>query len=166
MTVETGIVATLVVLAVLVLWLSLRRRPRAVAPVIAASVKRLRPGLYQIDVTITNRGREALIAESLKRVRPRRAKLLAPIKQVSTKDGDFQVWADPDGDAPTTTVPVDLVLAPWGEGAADRNAEGHAVAWLFLSREKYLAALELELATREAGGRRGRYRFGVTLAQA
>jgi hypothetical protein len=160
---ELWIAAALMVAAG-VAWLALRRRRAGPEPLIAASVKKLRRGLYQVEMRITNRGGSALVGESLRRVRPRSALLMSPIKQVSTRDGDFQVWADPDGDAPSAKMPVDLVLGPRQPpaGVASLSAEGIIAAWLFLPKEKDLARLNLELSWREEGGRLRRSSFGVT----
>lgn len=164
MTVETAIVAGVVLVLLLGLVFALRRKPAGEPPLIAASVKPLRRGLYQIDIKVTNRARHALVGETLRRMWPHSAKLLAPIKQVSTREGDFQVWSDPDGDTPSTKIPVDLVLGPWQPegGEVSLSAEGLIAAWLFLPKEKDLARLDLELAMREEGGKLRRHRFGVT----
>jgi hypothetical protein len=164
MTGEIGIVAVAILIAVAALVFAFRRRRAGVEPVIEASTKTLREGLYQIDISITNRAPHALAAESLRRVRPLSARLLAPVKQVATRDGDFQVWSDPDGDKPTTKIAVDLVLGPWqpGGGVVALSAEGHIAAWLFLRKERDLSRLLLELAVREEGGRPRSLRFGVT----
>lgn len=162
---ELWIVAGLM-LAAGAAWVALRRRRAGPEPLIAASIKPLRRGLYQVEVRISNRGGSALVGESLRRVRPRSALLMSPIKQVSTRDGDFQVWADPDGDAPSAKIPADLVLGPWqpASGVLSLSAEGNIAAWLFLPKEKDLARLMLELCWREEGGRLRRSSFGVTPA--
>ena len=167
MTIEIGIVAA-VLIALALLVLALGRRRGGAEPVIEASARPLRKGLYQIDIKVANRAPHAVAAGSLRRVRPLSARLLAPVKQVATRDGDFQVWSDPDGDKPTTKIAVDLVLGPFepGGGVVSLSAEGQVAAWLFLRKERDLSRLLLELALREEGGRLRSSRFGVTPDQA
>ena len=163
---ELGIAAEVLVAGAALL-LAFRRRG-APEPVIEASVKTLREGLYQVDIKITNRAPHAVAGESLRRVRPHSAKLLAPIRQVSTRDGDFQVWSDPEADKPAARIPIDLVLGPWQppDGIVSLSAEGHVAVWLFLPRPSDLGRLVLELSLSQEGGRQSRHRFGVTPAGA
>jgi hypothetical protein len=168
MTVEIGIVAAAILVVLAALVFALARRHGEDRPAIEAKATTLREGLHQIDIKVTNRGPHALAAESLRRVRPLAARLLAPVTQVATREGNFQVWSDPEGDQPTTKIAVDLMLGPWqpAEGVVTSSAEGHIAAWLFLRKEKDLSRLLLELVLREEGGRLRRLRFGVTPASA
>ena len=47
------------------------------------------------------------------------ARLMAPIQQVSTRKGDFQVWSDPTTDKARIGIPLDIALGPndTGRGA-------------------------------------------------
>jgi hypothetical protein len=168
MTVETGIVAAAILLGLAALVLAMARRRADAEPDVEAKAKTLREGLHQIDIKITNRGPHALAAESLRRVRPLAARLLAPVTQVATREGDFQVWSDPESDKQSTKIAVDLVLGPWqpAEGVVTLRAEGHIAVWLFLRKERDLSRLLLELVLREEGGGLRRKRFGVTPASA
>jgi len=40
------------------------------------------------------------------------ARLMAPIQQVSTRKGDFQVWSDPTTDKARIGIPLDIALGP------------------------------------------------------
>jgi len=37
---------------------------------------------------------------------------MAPIQQVSTREGDFQVWSDPTTDKARIGIPLDIALGP------------------------------------------------------
>jgi hypothetical protein len=158
--IQLGIVAGLLGLAALVAGLSVTRRARP-TPIITARFKALQQGWYQIDMTIANRAPHALYGVSLRRVRPSSARLLAPIRAVSTRQGEFQVWADPATDRPTTTIQVGFVVAPYQAGQ-EAASEVHTTAWLFWSKRRERARLTLELTLREEKERPRRYRFTVT----
>jgi hypothetical protein len=51
-------------------------------------------------------------------VRPRAARLMAPIQQVSTREGDFQVWSDPTTDKARIGIPLDIALGRMTQAAA------------------------------------------------
>ena len=160
--IELGIVAGLILLiAAATMWFASRGGRAGSEPIIRASFKKLQEDWYQVSMTVTNLAPYALVGVSLGRVRPRSARLMAPIKSVSTRDGDFQVWSDPAIDWPTTTIPLDLVLGPHEarHGVASRAPEAHANAWLFLPEKSDPVQLTLELALRDGGNNLRRYRF-------
>lgn len=160
--VELGIVAGLILLiAAATLWFASRGGRAGSEPIIKASFKKLQEDWYQVSMTVTNLAPYRLLGVSLGRVRPRSARLMAPIKSVRTRDGDFQVWSDPAVDWPTTTIPLELVLGPHEarHGVASPKSEAHTTAWLFLPEKSDPAQLTLELAMRDGGGGLRRYRF-------
>ncbi len=130
--IELAIVAGFAVLAAVLLWLALRKRAEAAPPLIAASYVWLREGWYQIDMRVINRAPSALGGVSLRCLRPRRARLMAPVTSVSTKDYDFQVWSDPESDKPKKSIPLDFVAGPHeaaaGCGLARLGGPSHRVA--------------------------------------
>jgi hypothetical protein len=67
-------------------------------------------------------------------VRPRAARLMAPIQQVSTREGDFQVWSDLTTDKARIGIPLDIALGPndTGRGRALPAKDAQLTAWLFL----------------------------------
>ena len=156
--------AGLLVIAAATMRLAFGRRPAAAEPVIDASFKELRQGWYQVDMTVTNRAPYGLVGVSLRRVRPGAARLMAPIKSVSTPEGDFQVWSDPAVDKPATTIPIDLVVGPREapHGVVSLRSETHATAWLFLPKRSAPARVTLELAFRGGTKKLRRYRFVAT----
>lgn len=91
------------------------------------------------------------------------ARLLAPIKQVSTRKGEFQVWSHPTTDKATTSIPLDLTLGPHEahSGTVARASEGHVTAWLFLSGDSDPGEVSLELAVLDEAGHLRRYRFAA-----
>ena len=86
------------------------RAQKGEPPIIRASLKELQKGWYQLSITVINRLPYQLFGVSLRRIRPRSARLMAPIISVSTKQGDFQVWSNPAVDKLTTTIPLDIAL--------------------------------------------------------
>jgi hypothetical protein len=103
-------------------------------PLIKASFKELQKGWYQLSLSVANRAPYGLAGVSLRRVRPRSARLMAPVTSVSTRKGDFQVWSDPEVDWPTTSIPVEMVMGSYEapRGGVSRDSEAHMAAWLFL----------------------------------
>lgn len=162
--IQLGLVAGLLVIAAATIKLAFRAGRAAADPIIAASFKELRKGWYQVNMTVTNRTPYGLVGVSLRRVRPASARLMAPIKSVSTQQGDFQVWSDPAIDKPTTTIPLDVVIGPHEvpHGVVSLNSEIHTTAWLFLPKNSEPARLTLELALRDGAKKLRRYRFVVT----
>jgi len=165
--IELAIVAGFAVLAAVLLWLALRKRAEAAPPLIAASYVWLREGWYQIDMRVINRGPSAVGGVSLRCLRPRRARLMAPVTSVSTKDYDFQVWSDPESDKPKKSIPLDFVAAPHGEpqDAASPASEAHPTAWLILPGKQPPGELVLELTLRDARGKLHRYEVTATPQQ-
>ena len=100
------------VLVAAIAWLAFRARKKGEPPIITASLKELQKGWYQLSITVINRLPYQLFGVSLRRIRPRSARLMAPIISVSTKQGDFQVWSNPAVDKLTTTIPLDIALGP------------------------------------------------------
>jgi hypothetical protein len=165
--VQIAIIAALVVVAVVVLWFAFRRRQRGPAPLVAAHYVQLREGLYQIDMLVINRAPFALGGVLLRCLRPRRARLMAPVKSVSTKDYDFQIWSDPESDKPEKSIPLDFVVAPHEarEGGTSPGSEAHLTAWLFLPGSKPPAEVTLELTLRDVRGKLHRYELTSTPQQ-
>lgn len=161
--IELGIVAGLLVLAAVTARLAFRTNRAAADPIITASFKELRQGWYQVDMSVTNRANYALGGVSLRCLRPRSARLMAPIKSVSTKEGDFQIWSDPATDKTAKTIPLDFVVGPReaAKGVASLAFEAHPTAWLFLPGNKPPADIELELTLRDGKGKLYRYRIMV-----
>ncbi len=147
-----GILTLLVSLLALEIYFSARRRP--VEPVIQASAKRLRDGWYQATITMANRSPHALSAVSLRRVKPRSARLMAPISSVSTNEGDFQVWSDPSNDKRSTSIPLDIAL-----DARLGNDEARIIVWIFLPEKAEAAELVLELTMSDPEEKLRRYRL-------
>jgi hypothetical protein len=160
-----GIVVVMVlVTSALAMSFAVRAKRGALQPLIRARFKRLREGWYQANITITNRSPGILVGRSLRRVRPRSARLMAPIAAVSTSEGDFQVWSDPKTDKPVTAIPLSLVIAPRearDDGVA-RGTEALATAWVFVPGKTEPAELVLELTLHDGEEHLRRYRFVVT----
>lgn len=159
---QLGVVVTVVVL--IAGWgvsYALRTMRTAAPPVIRASFSELQKGWYQLQIAVANRAPYGIVVDQLRRVRPRGARLLAPIKQVSTREGEFQVWSHPSTDKATTSIPLALALGPHAaqSGTAARASEGHLTAWLLLSEDKDPAEVALELATFDGAGHLRRYAF-------
>ena len=156
-----GIVVVMVlVTSALAMSFAVRAKRGALQPLIRASFKRLREGWYQASITVTNRSPGILVGMSLRRVRPRSARLMAPITAVSTREGDFQVWSDPATDKPATTIPLGLVIAPRearDDGVA-RGTEAVATAWVFVPGKTEPAELVLELTLTDGEDHLRRYR--------
>ena len=140
---------------------ALRAAKEGAEPVIRASFRELQKDWYQLHIAIANRAPYAVIVDELRRVRPRRARLLAPIKQVSTRKGEFQVWSHPSTDKATPSMPLDLTLGPHEAeaGTVSRAAEGQVTAWLLLPEHSDPAAVVLELALLDGAGHLRRYNF-------
>src|SRR4029077_4232864 len=100
-----------------------RARKKGEPPIITASLKELQKGWYQLSITVINRLPYQLFGVSLRRIRPRSARLMAPIISVSTEQGDFQVWSNPAVDKLLTTIPLSNALGP-PQGAASRRLSG------------------------------------------
>ena len=147
-----GILTLLVSLLALEIYFSATQRP--VQLVIQASAKRLRDGWYQATITMTNRSPQVLSAVSLRRVKPRSARLMAPISSVSTNEGDFQVWSDPSNDKRSTSIPLDIALdSRLGNDAA------RLIVWIFLPQKAAAAELVLELTLSDEEEKLRRYRL-------
>ena len=88
---------------------------------------------------------------------------MAPIKSVSTRKGDFQVWSHPTTDKAKTSIPLDLTLGPHDAhtGTVSRASEGHVTAWLFMPEDSDPADLTLELTLLDGSDNLRCHRFSV-----
>ena len=132
-------------------------------PIIRASFRELQKGCYQVHVAVANQAPYGVVVDELRRVRPRSARLMAPIKSVSTRKGDFQVWSHPTTDKARTSIPLDLRLGPHEAraGTVSRDSEGHVTAWLFLPENCDPVDLTLELALFDGSDNLRCHRFSV-----
>lgn len=132
-------------------------------PLIRARAKELQKGWYQLDMRIANRAPYGMTGVSLRRIRPRAARLMAPITSVSTRKGEFQVWSDPTTDEASTSIPVHLEVGPHEgrHGFAATGSEAQTMAWLFIPGESDLSDLTLELAFMDRARNLRRFKFGV-----
>jgi len=146
-----GILALLVSLLALEIYFGARQRP--LQPVIQASAKRLRDGWYQATITMINRSPHVLSAVSIRRVKPRSARLMAPISSMNTTEGDFQVWSDPSKDKRSTSIPLDIAIDARG------GSEARIIVWIFLPEKAAAAELVLELTMSDAEDKLRRYRL-------
>lgn len=161
---ELGIAVALILLVtVSTIRFAVRSTRAGAEPMIRASIKELQKGWHQVHIAIANQAPYAMVVDELKRVRPRSARLMAPIRSVSTRKGDFQVWSHPTTDKATTSIPLDLTLGPHEAraGAVSRAAQGHVTAWLFLPEEGDPVDVKLELALLDGEGHLRRYRFNA-----
>lgn len=162
---QLGVVVTVVVLiAGWTVSYALRAARVGAPPAIRASFRELQKGWYQLQIAVANRAPYGVIVDELRRVRPRSARLLAPIKQVSTRKGEFQVWSHPSTDKATPSIPLDLALGPHEahSGTVARAAGGQVTAWLFLPEDSDPAGVTLELAVLDGAGHLRRHRFDAT----
>ena len=127
-------VVVIVLIAASTIRFALRSTRTGAEPVIRANARKLKPGWYQLNIAVANRAHYSLVVDELKRIRPRSARLMAPIQSVSTLKGDFQVWSDPTTDKPKTSIPLDVAIAEHEEhhGGFAPRSEAHITAWLFL----------------------------------
>ena len=142
------VVATMVsVLVAAIAWLAFRARKKGEPPIITASLKELQKGWYQLSITVINRLPYQLFGVSLRRIRPRSARLMAPIISVSTKQGDFQVWSNPAVDKLTTTIPLDIALGPHDARQAGvlADSQTQTTVWVFLSKKSDARRLIFDL---------------------
>ena len=109
---QLGVVLVVLTIAASTIGFAFRSRRAGDEPMIKASFRKLQSGWFQLHVSIANQAPYAVIVDELKRVKPRAARLMAPIKQVSTRKGEFQVWSHPTTDKATTSIRLDLHLGP------------------------------------------------------
>jgi hypothetical protein len=142
---------------------ALRSARAGAALAITASFQELQKGWYQLHIAIANRAPYGVVVDELRRIHPRSARLMAPIKQVSTREGAFQVWTHPSTDKTAISIPLDLRLGPREapNGTVSRASEAHVTAWLFLSGSAEAPEVVLELATLDRAGHLRRHRFGA-----
>jgi hypothetical protein len=129
-------------------------------PIIKASFSKLQAGWYQLQISIANEAPYALRVDELKRVSPRAARLMAPIKQVSTREGEFQVWSHPSTDKATASIPLNFILGPHESrtGAVARASQGQITAWLFLPERLDPTELTVEIVALDNAGPHRRHR--------
>jgi hypothetical protein len=74
------------------------------------------------------------------------------------------VWSDPNTDKATTSIPLDIAIAPHElrHGGVVPNSEAQITAWLFLPDGSDPTELLLELAVFDGSDNLRSYRFGVT----
>jgi hypothetical protein len=130
------------------------------APAIKASFSKLQAGWFQLHISIANQAPYAVRVDELRRVSPRAARLMAPIQQVSTREGEFQVWSHPSTDKATASIPLDLVLGPHDSraGAVARDSQGQVTAWLFLPERLDPLEVTVELVVLDHAGPHRRHR--------
>jgi hypothetical protein len=135
------------------------------APMIRASFKPLQQGWYQLDLKVANRVPYGFRAISLSRVRPRSARLMAPISSVTTRKGNVQILSDPAVDDPVPKIALDLAIGPHEPAypTISLGSEAEATAWLFLEDDE-LDEVTLELVLRDSANNRRRCRFTATRA--
>jgi len=161
---QLGIAVALVLLVAASTIRFVVRAARAGAePLIIATFRELQKGWYQVHIAVANQAPYGMVVDELRRVRPKSARLMAPITSVSTRKGDFQVWSDPTTDKATTSIPLDLSLGPYEAraGTISRAADGHVTAWLFLPENYDPADLVLELALFDGSDNLRCHRFGI-----
>ena len=166
--IQLGVAAAVIVLiAATVAKFAFRASQSGTDPVIRATSRKLKQGWYQIDISISNRAPYRLIVDELRRVRPRSARLMAPIKQERTRQGDFQVWSDPAIDKATTKIPLGLAIAPregQQSGVFPGPSEAETIAWVFMPDDRDLSELVLEMSLFGRDGTHRRLRFGIAPA--
>jgi hypothetical protein len=157
-------VALILLVAASTIRFAVRAARAGAEPIIRASFKKLQKGWYQVHIAIANQAPYGVAIDELRRVRPRAARLMAPIKSVNTRQGAFQVWSHPSTDKATTSIPLDLTLGPHEArpGTVSRPSEGHVTAWLFLPGDSNPAELTLELALFDGSDNLRCHRFGAT----
>ena len=163
-TLQLGIAVVLIlIVAVSTLIYALKSRRAGAPPVIRASCQRLKAGWYQVHIAVSNQAPYGVVIDELRRVRPRSARLMAPVSSVSTRKGEFQVWSDPTTDRARTSIPLDLALGPneAKAGAVSRAAEAHTTAWLFLPDDADPSETVLELALIDGSDHLRAYRFNA-----
>jgi hypothetical protein len=159
---QLGAVAAVVLLiAASTISFAFRAARAGAEPIIKASFRELQKGWYQVQVAVANQAPYAVVVDELRRVRPRAARLMAPIKQISTRKGEFQVWSHPSTDKATTSIPLELALGPHDARSVTvtRAAEGQVTAWLFLPEDKSPEDVALELTLLDGEDHLRRYRF-------
>jgi hypothetical protein len=106
-----------------------------------------------------NRSPHGLLAVSLRRVKPRSARLMAPISSVSTNEGDFQVWSDPSNDKRSKSIPLDIAIGSRERSGGGAVADVRIIVWIFLPDKAEPAELVLELTLSDAEEKLRRYRL-------
>jgi hypothetical protein len=162
--IQLGIaVVVILLIAASTVRFALRATRAGAEPVIRASSQKLKKGWYQLTIAVANRAPYGLVVDELRRVRPRSARLMAPIKSVSTRKGHFQVWADPSTDKATISIPLDVAIGAHEarHGGVLPGSEAQITAWLFMPEDRDPTELALELAVYDGGDNLRCYRFGV-----
>ena len=162
--VQLGIaVVVILLIAVSTVRFALRSTRTGSEPIIKANSQKLQEGWYQINIAVANRAPYGLVVDELRRVRPRTARLMAPIRSVSTRQGSFQVWSDPATDKATTSIPLDIAIAAHElqHGGVVPGSEAQITAWLFLPDGGDPTELLLELAVFDGSDNLRSFQFGV-----
>ena len=158
---QLGIVLVVILaIAVSTIGFAFRSIRAGVEPSIEASFRKLQAGWFQLHVSIVNQAPYPLVIDELKPIKPRAARLMAPIKQVSTRKGEFQVWSHPTTDKATASIRLELHLGPH-EARADagaRASQQQITAWLFLPEDSNPLDVTLELIVRDHASALRRYR--------
>lgn len=158
---QLGVVLVVILaIAISTIGFAFRSTRSGAEPIIKASFRKLQAGWFQLHVAIANQAPYAVVVDELKRVKPRAARLMAPIKQVNTRSGEFQVWSHPTTDKATTSIPLDLHLGPHeaGAGAVARTSQQQITAWLFLPEDSNPLEVTLELIVLDHAGLLRRHR--------
>lgn len=158
---QLGVVlAVILAIAISTIGFAFRSSRAGAEPIIKASFKKLQTGWFQLHVSVANQAPYAVVVDELKRVKPRSARLMAPITSVSTKKGEFQVWSHPTTDKATTSIPLDLRLGPHEAraGTVSRASEEQVTAWLLLPEDLNPLDVTLELVFLDRAGPLRRYR--------
>jgi hypothetical protein len=157
-------VVVILLIAVSTVRFAMRSTRTGVEPIIRANSQKLQEGWFQINIAVANRAPYGVVVDELRRVRPRSARLMAPIRSVSTRQGNFQVWSDPTTDRATTSIPLDIPIAAHEElrhGGVVPGSDAQITAWLFLPDGRDSTELLLELAVYDGSDNLRCYRFGV-----
>jgi hypothetical protein len=158
---QLGVVlAVIVAIAISTIGFAFRSSRAGFEPIVKASFRKLQAGWFQLHVSIANQAPYAVVVDELKRVQPRAGRLMAPIKQVNTRTGEFQVWSHPTTDKATTSIPLDLHLGPHEArgGAVVRTSQAQLTAWLFLPEDSNPLDVTLELVVRDQASALRRHR--------
>jgi hypothetical protein len=149
---QLGLVLVVILaIAVTTIGFAVRSIRAGAEPSIKASFRKLQAGWFQLHVSVANQAPYPLVVDQLRRIKPRAARLMAPIKQVSTRKGEFQVWSHPSTDKATASIPLDLHLAAHDAraDAVARASQGQITAWLFLPENANPLDVTLELCVRD-----------------
>ena len=158
---QLGVVLVVILaVAVSTIGFAFRSIRAGVEPSIKASFRKLQAGWFQLHISIANQAPYPLVVDELKRIKPRAARLMAPIKQVCMRKVEFQVWSHPTSANATAIIPPDLDVRPHEAraGAVARTSQAQITAWLFLPEDSNPLDVTLELIVRDHASALRRYR--------